>query len=81
MESSTINNSERKYGKHPTQKPLTLICYFIDLLSNENDVVLDPFMGSGTTGVGCEVLNRKFYGIELDNEYYSIASNRLKAKK
>lgn len=81
VESSTINNSERKYGKHPTQKPLTLICHFIDLLSNEGDIVLDPFMGSGTTGVGCEVLNRKFYGIELDKEYYSIASNRLKAKK
>ena len=81
VETSTINNSERKFGKHPTQKPQTLICHFIDLLSNEGDVVLDPFMGSGTTGVGCEILKRKFIGIELDSNYFNIAGNRIKAKK
>lgn len=81
VESSTINNSERKFGKHPTQKPLSLICHFLDILSNENDTILDPFMGSGSTGVGCELLKRKFYGIELSEQYYSIANNRIIAKK
>lgn len=81
VESSTINNSERKFGKHPTQKPLNLICHFVDLLSNEGDVVLDPFMGSGSTGVGCELLKRKFYGIEISDDYYQIASKRLIEKK
>lgn len=81
VESSTINNSERKFGKHPTQKPLQVMCHFIDLLSNEKDNVLDPFMGSGSTGVACELLKRKFVGVELSNEYYEIAKNRIIAKK
>lgn len=81
VESSTINNSERKFGKHPTQKPLQVMCHFIDLLSNEKDIVLDPFMGSGSTGVACELLKRKFVGIELSKEYYNIAKNRIIAKK
>ena len=81
VESSTINNSERKFGKHPTQKPLQVMCHFIDLLSNEKDIVLDPFMGSGSTGVACELLKRRFVGIELSKEYYDIAKNRIIAKK
>ena len=81
VESSTINNSERKFGKHPTQKPLQVMCHFVDLLSNEEDHVLDPFMGSGSTGVACELLKRKFTGVELSNEYYEIAKNRIIAKK
>lgn len=81
VESATINNSERKFGKHPTQKPLQVMCHFIDLLSNEDDVVLDPFMGSGSAGVGCKLLKRKFVGIELSEEYYNIAKNRIIAGK
>ena len=81
FETSTIRNSERTFGKHPTQKPLSLTCHFIELLSNEGDLVLDPFMGSGTTGVGCELLNRKFLGIELNTEYSHIAEKRIKEKK
>lgn len=57
------------------------MCHFIDLLSNEKDNVLDPFMGSGSTGVACELLKRKFVGVELSNEYYEIAKNRIIAKK
>lgn len=59
--------------QHPTQKPLTLIEDLIKKHSNASDTVLDPFMGSGTTGVACKNLNRKFIGIELDNTYYEIA--------
>ena len=72
---------EKSCGKHPTQKPLQVMCHFIDLLSNEDDVVLDPFMGSGSAGVGCKLLKRKFVGIELSEEYYNIAKNRIIAGK
>lgn len=79
IETSTISSSEHKLGNHPTQKPKALLTHFIKLLSNENDVILDPFMGS--TGVVCELLNRKFIGFELNEEYYNIARNRIKDKK
>jgi site-specific DNA-methyltransferase (adenine-specific) len=78
IETGLTPASEKKYGKHPTQKPIQLINHFIKLLSNPNDIILDPFMGSGSTGVGCELLNRKFIGIELDKNYYEIAKKRLK---
>lgn len=69
---------EKKFGKHPTQKPESLINYFIDLLSDKNDLILDPFMGSGTTGV-CAVKNsRRFIGYELNEEYFVSAKNRIK---
>lgn len=64
--------------KHPTQKPEKIISEIIGILSNENDLILDPFMGSGTTGVACKHLNRKFIGIELDKEYFEIAKDRIK---
>ena len=63
---------------HPTQKPLELVEYFIKTHSNENDLVLDNTMGSGTTGVACVNTNRKFVGIEKDEEYFEIAKNRIK---
>lgn len=65
----------RRY--HPTQKNLKMIEYLIKIHTNENDVVLDPFMGSGTTGVACMNLNRRFMGIELDESYFNIAKNRI----
>ena len=71
-------NGERRYGKHPTQKPEILIQHFIDVLSNEGDYVLDPFMGSGTTGVVAQKNNRQFIGIELDKKYFDIAISRIK---
>jgi len=81
IETSTITAAEHKIGKHPTQKPKAVLQHFIKLLSNENDVVLDPFMGSGSTGVACELLNRRFIGFELNEEYYNIASQRIQDKK
>ena len=54
-----------------------MIEYLIKIHTNENDVVLDPFMGSGTTGVACMNLNRRFMGIELDESYFNIAKNRI----
>ena len=67
----------RKGSLHPTQKPTELIEYLIKTYTNENELVLDFTMGSGTTGVACKNLNRKFIGIELDEKYFEIARNRL----
>ena len=77
VESSLTTKSEKKFGKHPTQKPLAVLNHFTKILSNENDIVCDPFMGSGSTGVSCEMNNRKFIGIELNEDYYNIAKNRI----
>ena len=62
---------------HPTQKPLELMEYLVKTYSNENDLVLDFTMGSGTTGVACKKLNRNFIGIELDEKYFNIAKERI----
>jgi len=62
---------------HPTMKDIKVITKLIKILSNENDVVLDLFMGSGTTGVACKQLNRKFIGFELDEGYFKIAKKRI----
>lgn len=63
---------------HPTQKPLDLMEYLVRTYSNENEVVLDFTMGSGTTGVACKNLNRNFIGIEKDKKYFDIAKKRIK---
>ena len=81
IETSVTPNGERKYGKHPTQKPEVLMSYFIQVLSNPDDIVLDPFMGSGTTGVAAKRLGRKFIGIEIDKEYFKIAEARINEEK
>lgn len=78
IETSVTSNGERKYGKHPTQKPENLIQHFVDLLSNPDDYVLDPFMGSGTTGVVAKRLERNFIGVELDETYFNIANTRIR---
>ena len=77
VETAVTPIGERKFGKHPTQKPENLIKHFVDLLSNENDWILDPFMGSGTTGVVSKICKRNFIGVELDTEYYKIARERI----
>lgn len=64
---------------HPTQKPLSLITDLVLKHSNEGDLVLDCFMGSGTTGEACKNTNREFIGMELDEKYYKIACERLGA--
>ncbi len=63
---------------HPTQKPIALMEYLIKTYTNENDLVLDNCMGSGSTGVACNNLNRRFIGIEKDEKYFRIAENRIK---
>ena len=62
---------------HEAEKPVELLKELIELSSNKNDVVLDCFMGSGTTGVACKELNRNFIGIELDETYFNIAKTRI----
>lgn len=64
--------------QHPTEKPVELNKIFIENSSNEGEIVLDPFMGVGACGVACLELNRKFLGIEIDENYYNIAFNRIK---
>lgn len=70
-----INNVENK--KHPSEKPIKLMEILIKNSSGENDVVLDPFMGSGSTGVACINTNRNFIGFELDEKYFEIACERI----
>lgn len=62
---------------HPTQKPLALMEYLIKTYTNKGETVLDFTMGSGTTGVACKNLNRDFIGIELDENYFNIAKERI----
>ena len=62
---------------HPTQKPIALLEYLIKTYTNENETVLDFTMGSGTTGVACKNTNRNFIGIELDENYFKIAKERI----
>lgn len=66
-----------KSNLHPTQKPLALVEALVRTFTNENDIVLDNCMGSGTTGVACKKLNRNFIGIELDKNYFNIAKSRI----
>jgi site-specific DNA-methyltransferase (adenine-specific) len=77
IETSVINVGEKKHGKHPTQKPLALMDHFIKVLSHKDDLVLDPFMGSGSTGVAALNQNRRFHGIELDKNYFNLSKNRI----
>lgn len=77
LESSVCPASEKKFGNHPTQKPLKILKELIECVSNIGDVILDPFMGSGSTCVACAVLGRRFIGIELNDDYYEIADKRI----
>ena len=67
-------------GLHPTQKPLLLLEDLIKTFSNENDLVVDLTMGSGSTGVACKNTNRSFIGIEKDENYFKIAEQRINAR-
>lgn len=69
--------SEKEFGKHPSQKPLAVLNYLILALTNENDIILDPFIGSGTTGVSALQNKRNFMGIENNYEYLALAEKRL----
>jgi len=69
---------EQSYSTHPTHKPVHLMAWLVRLVSKKGDIVLDPFIGSGTTAVACLRLNRKFIGIEKEEEYVKIAEARIK---
>ena len=75
LEFNVVPNRNGKL--HPTQKPIELLEWLVKTYSNENDVILDNCMGSGTTGVACKKLNRNFIGIELNEDYYNIAKERI----
>lgn len=81
----TAKASKKERGEgnnHPTVKPIKLIEYLVKLITPENGVVLDPYMGSGTTAIACINLNKKFIGYEMDSDYYEIALKRIdEAKK
>ena len=64
---------------HDTEKPVELMKILIENSSQEDEIVLDPFMGIGATGVGCIESNRKFIGVELDEKYFNIAKDRIES--
>lgn len=78
-EASMDNFSSVSKNFHPTVKPIKLMEYLVNLVSKEGHTVLDPFAGSGTTGIACKKLNRNFIGIERDEEYCKIAEARINA--
>jgi site-specific DNA-methyltransferase (adenine-specific) len=73
----TVLRFKQEKGLHPTQKPVDLMEYLIKTYTNEGDTVLDNTMGSGTTGVACVNTNRNFIGIEMDENYFDIAKDRI----
>lgn len=72
----TPRNNEKKFGKHPTQKPLDLLKRIVLASTNKNDIVLDPFSGSSTTGIACTILDREFIGIDQNEEYLQLSIKR-----
>lgn len=76
-DSLTMTKRSPKNG-HPCPKPLEVMEWIVNRGSMPDEIVFDPFMGSGTTGVACAKLNRQFIGIELDTQYFNIASERIK---
>lgn len=85
----TVNNGDRHPvsvlefsngnigSMHPTQKPVDLIAWLLRTYTNEGNIIFDPFMGSGTTGVAAAILNRNFIGCEIDSTYFAIAKARI----
>ena len=74
---NSILEIKSEKGKHSTQKPIKLIEWILKYYSKEGDIILDPTMGSGTTGVACKNMNRQFIGIEKDIKYFEISKNRI----
>ncbi len=74
----SINIKDKKLYNHPTIKPLELVKYHIEKSTQKGDLVLDTFLGSGTTAVACKELGRDYIGFEIDKTYYDIAVDRLK---
>ena len=74
---NSLRPNSKEFVKHPTQKPVSLCEYLIKTYTNENELVLDNCIGSGTTAIACMNTNRNYIGFELDNTYYEIAKNRI----
>lgn len=72
-------NARDRHGVHPTEKPVALMCELVDLFTQPTEIILDPFMGSGTTGVAAVKRGRRFIGIEKDPAYFDIACQRVQA--
>ena len=78
---TTAKPSEKMHGKHPTQKPISLLSRIVDACTEEDSLVLDPFCGSGTTGVAAVSKGRRFVGFDLDRTYLELTRKRLDAAK
>ena len=76
---SVFYTTKPQYPRHPTQKSVAAVSFLVKTYTNPGDVVLDPFMGSGSTGVACVHTGRKFIGIELKKEWYDVACARIEA--
>lgn len=72
-----LANGDYRNKQHPTQKPASLMSWIIERMTDTGDTILDPFMGSGTTGAACVQTGRKFIGIEIDPDYFEIAKKRI----
>lgn len=75
---NVLNFKKETNSLHPTQKPVSILEYLIKTYTNEGEIVLDNCMGSGSTGVACANTNRKFIGIEKEEKYFEIATERVK---
>ena len=78
---SVINFHQSDEKLHPTQKPVKMFEFLIKSYSNENNLVCDPFIGSGTTAVACHNTLRRFVGCDINEEYVNLAKSRLKTPK
>ena len=78
IETSLTPANEKKFGKHPTQKPLEILDKIILASTKENDLILDPFCGSSTTGISAVRLNRRYIGIDNEKEYIELSKRRYK---
>jgi site-specific DNA-methyltransferase (adenine-specific) len=72
-----LTNNKQRDGRHPTEKPVSLMSEIVSDFTNAGQLILDPFMGSGTTGVSCLKLGRRFIGIERDEKFFDVACERL----
>lgn len=72
-----LTNQPDRDGRHPTEKPIPLMRELVSLFSDEGSTIIDPFMGSGTTGIACVKTGRKFIGIELDEKHFETSCSRI----
>lgn len=78
---SAPSKEEKRFGHHPTQKPVSLLLRIIETSTNPGDLILDPFNGSGTTGIAAHILDRRYIGIDTEAEYLKLTEDRFKELK